>query len=660
MKKTNAIILAAGLGTRLRPITGNIPKPLIPVCNRPLIENIMLNLKNAGVGKMAVNTHYLPDKMRDFVAKSSFADTTELYHEPDILGTGGPLVNAKKMLSDSDCFLLHNGDILTNIDLSELIEQHRKSGALVTMTLIDGPENKVRINSEGTVVDILDKLEYALENTRKLTYSGIMALSPEIFNFLPPNPVNCSIIKAVIRAIDSDPGTVKAFVPENIYWNDLGTIKQYFQAHEDILFKRIISLPGVDIREDSVLAGANTIISPDCEISGFLCAGDNCQIGEGSIICKCILLDNASIGDGEFRHSEIIGPDFSRHKSFQTLKELKILQGMDLEAFKISSLVEQGSDRGFFRLTGEGCISRVLMHSSEIDEDFERYIEIGRFLSAQGLPTPEIYEIDSKEFCVLMEDLGNMTLYKLTKGNMSYERFEDLYLKTVDSLVEFQVKATEALKVSDMKIREFSLDYLRWETEYFKKNFLENYCGIQEKETAALDCEFDKLAQCVYGHPKILMHRDFQSQNILIQDGNVRLVDFQGARIGPMAYDIMSLSRDPYVKIPEELKNKLTARYFSRFEELGDFDIVQFDGSPDKISREFLTTTAGLQRNMQALGAYAFLSLKKGKKDYLQFIPQGFEYLLQGLEEFRQINDAGFKLDALCGICAKLQREMAQ
>jgi aminoglycoside/choline kinase family phosphotransferase len=291
-----------------------------------------------------------------------------------------------------------------------------------------------------------------------------------------------------------------------------------------------------------------------------------------------------------------------------------------------------------------------MMHSSEMDDDFQRYVDIGRFLAGLKLQTPEIFNADTKEYCVLMEDLGNDTLYKIIESGVSGTEIERLYKKAVNSLVEFQTKAAHAWQDSGIEVRLFNLDYLRWETSYFQKNFLENYCGILNNEIEGLNAELDALAECVFNHPRIFMHRDFQSQNILVFNDDIRFVDFQGARIGPLAYDIMSLLNDPYVNISSDLKDRLIERYFKLLSERQ----ISVDNP------EFLSVTAGLQRNMQALGAYTFLALKKGKKDYLRFIPRGLECLLEGLGDFDRLSGVGFSLDNLSNICKSIDLELVR
>ena len=128
--------------------------------------------------------------------------------------------------------------------------------------------------------------------------------------------------------------------------------------------------------------------------------------------------------------------------------------------------------------------------------------------------------------------------------------------------------------------------------------------------------------------PKIYMHRDFQSQNIMVHDGRIRFVDFQGSRIGPLGYDIMSLVNDCYIHFDRKRRHHLTDYYCSRLKEM--------DAAYSAIDLEDCLITAGLQRNMQALGAYGFLGLNQGKKQYLDFIPRGLELLKEGIRNLQK------------------------
>ncbi len=619
-KTTNAIVLAAGYGTRLRPLTEIYPKPLLPVCNRPLLENILLNLKSAGVSRIAVNPHHLGEKISESVAAGEFKNSVNIYPEPEILGTGGPLVNAKALLADGRDFILHNGDILTDLDFGGLIAHHREADAIVTMVLIDGPENKVRISENGNIIDILDKLGTTGPENEKLTYTGLSIYTPEIFNFLPEEPVSCSIITAILEVVRRCPGRAAAYCPDKIYWNDLGSPEQYFQAHEDILLHHKLNPPKMDTNSP-VISGDNCHIAPDAELTGFVSLGNNCRIENNATVNNCVLLPGSTITAGEYRKEEIITPAFSIHKDAADLRNLKILE--DWSEYQASTLLEHGSDRRFYRLKSKGRV-QVLMVSNNADKDFPRFISVGKFLHGLKLMTPAIFDIRPEEFSVLMEDLGDDTVFRFTQ-NYPDADLETLYRKILDAIIEFHLTGIDALRETapeSVGIRIFDYDYFRWETSYFRENFLQRVCGIPANKTNELEEEFHRLAVAAFDIPKVLIHRDFQSQNIMLQDNKVRFVDFQGARVGPAGIDICALLYDPYMNISSPVRQRLFYYYYENF----------FTAAPEELKFSFTQfesqmLTCGLQRLMQALGAYGFLGLVKNKRNYLEFIPNGLANL---------------------------------
>ncbi len=557
-----AMILAAGYGTRLRPITDEIPKPLIPVGDRTLLENILLNIFNAGIADFAINTHHLSDMIAEGIEKSSWREKVTVFKEDEILGTGGPLVNAKAILSSGDGFLLHNGDIFTDIDLGKLIDAHKSDkSSLVTMVMVDGPENKVAVNDDGMVVDILGKL--GIEGSHRLfTYAGIACFSQEIFDYLPQEPQNCSIISAILDLMRDKPESVAAFIADDNgrgkrpgpVWNDLGTVDKLIEAHKDII-------------------------------------------------------------NGEF-----VLPDLSDG---------------DMIRMPMKPLQRQGSDRFFFRLHENSDTSRIVMCASDDNADFERFIEIGNFLNSEKLGSAEIFCSNRENHTLIMEDLGDDTLYRLLKRCNSSAEVESLYRKVIEWLVNFQVATygqtgnteTERIDKQLLHLRLFDHDYLRWETDYFCENFLVDYCGLDVSELSSLNVEFDSLADESLSHPQVMIHRDFQSQNILFENCELRIVDFQGARIGHIAYDLMSLVNDPYADLSKDLRNSLISYYF---ELLRRTSLRKCCTSGDEHS---LVSAAALQRNMQALGAFAFLSIHKEKREYEHFIPSGLRLLKEVVEE---------------------------
>jgi aminoglycoside/choline kinase family phosphotransferase len=201
----------------------------------------------------------------------------------------------------------------------------------------------------------------------------------------------------------------------------------------------------------------------------------------------------------------------------------------------------------------------------------------------------------------------------------------------VDLLLELQ-SATEVAPRRCASAADRTLDFatLRWETDYFRKRFLAGYLGLAMEDLKDLDAEFHTLAEVVAAQPRVLIHRDFQSRNIHLKDGRVRLVDFQGMRLGPLAYDLASLLLDPYVELPDELRSDLLSRFTAgvrKFEAGGGL-------TGDDVKAMF--EAAGLQRLMQALGAFGYLGIVKGKWSFLDHVPAGLTILRRTLASWKE------------------------
>ena len=425
----------------------------------------------------------------------------------------------------------------------------------------------------------------------------------------------------------AEPDAVGAYIEKGIYWNDLGTLEQYFAAHKDVLEFNRVKLPYFQSLHRQCI-DKEAEVSASAELSGFIAAGRKVRIHDHAMVMNCILFDGAEVPAGDFRCNEIITPQTGIHRNIHELKRLQILTGEDFNRIRLTSLREQGSLRGFYRIISHHK-PRVLMLSDGMDQDFDRFIYIGKFLGRFNFPTPDIYAFEPEEFSVLMEDLGNETVFRRLQYLKTPEEIDELYEKIIDTLLDFQLRGTALFKRGDAPIlRTFDRSYLRWETRYFSQQYLEGCCHISPEECNALNPELDQLAAHVEKQPKIYMHRDFQSQNIMVHDGRIRFVDFQGSRIGPLGYDIMSLVNDCYIHFDRKRRHHLTDYYCSRLKEM--------DAAYSAIDLEDCLITAGLQRNMQALGAYGFLGLNQGKKQYLDFIPRGLELLKEGIRNLQK------------------------
>jgi len=650
---SRAMVLAAGYGTRLRPLTDRLPKPLAPVLGRPLLARVVEGLRAAGARRIAVNSHHLPEQIARCVEQLALSDHAceyRLLHEPEILGTGGALVNARAFLDQGEPFLLHNGDVLTDLDLPALVAAHRAGGGLVTLALADDPAtNSVLLAADGAVLDINGRHAADAERGRLLTYTGVAVIGPEIFRWLPGSGY-ATLVEALLSAMADRPGAVRGFAPAPLYWNDLGTMARLLGAHRDLLVEGRTAWPRAAAEGAALYLGEGAAIAPDAHVEGFLSLGRGARVAAGARLTDCVVLDGVTVPAGACWRRALLGLGWAVTQEENEIPHLAIVRGAGYGPdTRLEPLVEQGSDRSFWRLCGPAgapAPTAVLMRTAADDPELPRFLAVGRFLHAEQLGGPRLLAADAAHGAVLMEDLGDATLHRLATTTL--EPLGELYHPVLDRLVELQVRGTAALaRCPEAGDRLFDYETLRWETDYFRQRFLVDLCGVPAAEAAGLDEDFARLARAALAQPVVLMHRDFQSQNILFHHGRVRLVDFQGMRRGPLLYDVVSLLRDPYVDLPAAERGRFLDDYRERLAAAGGPDLA-----PDLLRR--LATVAGLQRIMQALGAFAFLSRVKGKAWYAQWIPAGLRQLRDLLAEAAACGGEPGPLPRLADIVASL------
>ncbi len=273
-----------------------------------------------------------------------------------------------------------------------------------------------------------------------------------------------------------------------------------------------------------------------------------------------------------------------------------------------------GSDRDFFRIEGGGRTA-VLMSGTGHGAALDDWVEIQRFLYKLGIGVPELYAEDLSIPAVLVEDLGDMP--KPPIGD---------YPRIVRELAQLAVTAgREIADCPTVANRPFNFEAFREESQYFSEQYLAGFRGIAQPIIESLSSEFDCLTEELAALPKAFCHRDFQSSNITILGDDVRIIDFQSAKYGPLEYDLASLLWDSRVELPNPTKGKLVQIYIDTLAEIGYLiEPQEFKGNL------FL---AGVSRNMQSLGAYCFLSRVKGKKQFEKLIPPAEKNLRELIEE---------------------------
>ncbi len=285
---TQAFVLGAGLGTRLRPLTENLPKPLIPIFQKPLITFVLDHLIAAGVKSFVVNTHHLPAALREFFADGSYRGRpVQLVHEPEILGTGGGIKNVETILR-TEPFISYSGDLLTDLELAPLLEEHFRARNDVTIALRE-TEHGADVALEGNrVVDMVNRYGRA----GRYDFAGIAVWTRAVFARIPARQ-NISYIPILADWIGQG-GKIGGVVLNEREWFNIGSRKEYLAAHRTILEEhwRPEYLESADW---PVRVAPDAQIDPSATLSGFYSIGAGCRVGAGAILENTILWPGAQI-----------------------------------------------------------------------------------------------------------------------------------------------------------------------------------------------------------------------------------------------------------------------------------------------------------------------------------------------------------------------------
>ncbi len=286
-------------------------------------------------------------------------------------------------------------------------------------------------------------------------------------------------------------------------------------------------------------------------------------------------------------------------------------------AINISPLEKRGSDRNFFRLKWKGMNSVILIHYDPHRIENNYYADIAIFLHKIGIPVPKLIHHDQVRCLILIEDLGDTNLWSLR--DTPWENRKVIYKKILSIAYKLHSFQEENPSLGTIRLMEaFDPELYRWEQRYFIDNFIRDFLGIELEPPyfKELDMELSYLAERLSRGKRSLIHRDLQSHNVMLHNGEAFFIDFQGMRLGNPFYDLGSLLFDPYVNLTEAERKELLYFYYSlakRDIDLDDFKIIFMEASS--------------QRLMQCLGAYGFLALKKGIKSYLKYIPSAIRNL---------------------------------
>ncbi|MHB1418261.1 MAG: sugar phosphate nucleotidyltransferase [Bacillota bacterium] len=290
-----AVIMAGGKGTRLRPLTSNLPKPMVPIMGRPLLEYIIEMIKSYGFHDIIVTLQHLPLHITGYFAQSRNEGVKLQFCEETVaLGTAGGVKQAEKNLNET--FLVISGDCFTDFDLGKALEFHWAKGALATLivTRVSNPLAYGVVYTDGTgkIVRFLEKPSWG-EVFSDTINTGIYILEPKILRYCPPNTF-FDFSKDLFPLLLERGEPLYGYKAEG-YWNDIGNVNQYRQTHSDILDgKAKFNIPGEETGE-KIWAGKNVIIHPEAIIRGPVFLGDNCLIGKKAEIGPFVVLGRNNV-----------------------------------------------------------------------------------------------------------------------------------------------------------------------------------------------------------------------------------------------------------------------------------------------------------------------------------------------------------------------------
>lgn len=515
MAAKKAIVLAAGLGTRLRPLTCATPKPLLPVWGQPMLARVVALLRERGVDDIVVNCHYLHEQVEAWCA----ANGCRASFEPEILGTGGVLNPLRSWIGGDDFYLVNGDIVVENVpDLESALAAAGADAVGAALVTEEGPRT-IEIEPESGYVTCWKSPDPGWSGT--FTYCGFALLRAGILDYVEPSGFS-TIVQAYERAM-MDGRFVYGLGAADMMWTDAGTVESYIEINRD---------------------------------------------GE----------DNA----------------------FADIPQLKAVLP---EGGGIEFLGARGSDRAFFR---RGDSIAVVYDSSKRGEN-AKYASHAKWLAQRGVPVPAVVCDRPDMFATAFEFAGSEDLAARARrvGVIA------AYAPVVEALARFGALDASGLDLEPA----FGPELWKWERGLFAEHCLGSRFAMEMPKDVEL--ELERAAAKLDAEPVALVHRDFQSTNVIWKNGAFKFIDFQGMRMGPGVYDLASLLYDPYVALKESEREALAALY-GKTAGRGDMSGV--------------LPLAAVQRLVQALGAFGRLA-SVGQPQFSRHVMPALENLLSAADD---------------------------
>jgi aminoglycoside/choline kinase family phosphotransferase len=286
---------------------------------------------------------------------------------------------------------------------------------------------------------------------------------------------------------------------------------------------------------------------------------------------------------------------------------------------RVVGLTGDASDRKYYRiLPRDGDPYVLAVHASPIDAESLPFVNVGRLLEAMPVPTPRLLGYDNALGILSLQDLGDVTL-QAHLGTQAFQAHAALYRQAVAHIVTMQTRGAALTSPAYLPYGiAFDVDKLTWELDFFLRHYLSAYRNevLPAAEFEAVRDEFRIIVEELAGEPRVLCHRDYHSRNLMLSQGQLYLIDFQDARMGPDTYDLASLLRDSYVDLNDLAINELIA-YF----------LALKGGGVNEAGFRARFDLMALQRNLKAMGTFGYQTTTRQNPVYIQYMPRTLRYV---------------------------------
>ncbi len=621
-RPTKAFILAAGLATRLRPLTTGMPKACLPVWGKPVLHHVLNLLERWGVREALINLHHQP--MAVIETAQAWGGGIRLnfsFESLEPLGTGGALRHAAWFLDDHP-FWLANADVMADADPEPLLRAfHGPAKPLAALWMVPGSGPRTVALENGFVSNFAVS-EPGAPGT--VTFSGVHLLRPEALAYLPATPV-CTIIRAYLNAMAAGRVIAGVTLPRS-YWEDIGILPDYLRAHAEILQAWRTGNPGGRLCDPQAEAVMRKLRRRGIRVDGFAAIGSGAHIGRGVRLHDSLIGPGADVAaDAEVTRAAL-APGVRVHGLVQGMAvPAQVLEGAAVFLNRIGwpvaettalPLGPRGSDRSFARLQRNGESAILVQYGKERHEN-RLYAGHTEFLTSLRIHVPRLLAHDPKARLVLLEDAGTRDLLGELAG-ATEARQRTLYKPVLALTARLHTAGTAAAHERRLRlVAGFTPRLYRWERLYFAHHFLQRRLGLAIRVTTPILGDLLRLARRLEALPRVLIHRDLQSTNVILKSGRPVLIDYQGMRYGAAAYDLASLLADPYVSLSTPVQLALLAEY----RRMAKTDLP-----------EAVFWTAVIQRLAQALGAYGKLGATPATAFFARHIPPALAMMRRAVE----------------------------